>query len=358
MAGPAVGQIVDGYRFNGGDPNNQASWEPVGGGGSSEDWGPGTRVLPNGAVIAEGPRGGIRVLREATMVSGADPSNPLFQPMGAAGGLKPDERKELATFRGAASDAGSVIRDTSRFMELNRQASTGAPLSVPVLGDILVGLDPRKQEMRAITERLTPQQREAGSGAMSDRDVEMYRRSVVNIGQTGRANANVATVLQAGAARQREYSAFMEEYARANGTLVGAQERWGEYTAEHPLFQEDANGNVVPKRGVPSWRQYFGVPARRQGPAQPQRNPQTPAARPAAPAQPQARQGAQRRFQRSDFTDAQIAALERIPGGRPGGQVGSRTNPRMIKSEREYRSLPNGAWYIDDGGFYGQKGRE
>lgn len=79
---------------------------------------------------------------------------------------------------------------------------------------------------------------------------------------------------------------------------------------------------------------------------------------PFGPAQPQARQGAQRRFQRSDFTDAQIAALERVPGGRPGGQVGSRTNPRMIKSEREYRSLPNGAWYIDDGGFYGQKGRE
>lgn len=30
MGAPAVGTIIDGYRFNGGDPNNQASWSPVG----------------------------------------------------------------------------------------------------------------------------------------------------------------------------------------------------------------------------------------------------------------------------------------------------------------------------------------
>lgn len=31
-SGPQVGSIVDGYRFKGGDPNSQASWEKAGGG--------------------------------------------------------------------------------------------------------------------------------------------------------------------------------------------------------------------------------------------------------------------------------------------------------------------------------------
>jgi len=30
MAAPKVGAIIDGYRFLGGDPNNQASWQPAG----------------------------------------------------------------------------------------------------------------------------------------------------------------------------------------------------------------------------------------------------------------------------------------------------------------------------------------
>lgn len=56
MAGPRKGDIIDGYEFLGGDPNDERSWQ---------QWGAGVRKLPDGSVVREGPRGGLTVLRKA-----------------------------------------------------------------------------------------------------------------------------------------------------------------------------------------------------------------------------------------------------------------------------------------------------
>ena len=67
MPAPQVGEVVDGYEFLGGNPNDQNSWA---------EWGPGTRSLPDGSIVKDGPRGGMTVLRQGAKAGasgGADP---------------------------------------------------------------------------------------------------------------------------------------------------------------------------------------------------------------------------------------------------------------------------------------------
>lgn len=64
MAAPAVGHIEDGYRFKGGNPADQASWEPVGP-KAAPAWGNGAMELPDGSIVRYGPKGGATVLKRA-----------------------------------------------------------------------------------------------------------------------------------------------------------------------------------------------------------------------------------------------------------------------------------------------------
>jgi hypothetical protein len=69
MPAPRVGEIVDGYEFLGGNPNDKNSWA---------EWGPGTRSLPDGSIVRDGARGGLTVLRQggaggSSGSSGVDP---------------------------------------------------------------------------------------------------------------------------------------------------------------------------------------------------------------------------------------------------------------------------------------------
>lgn len=57
MPAPKVGEVVDGYEFLGGNPNDKASWA---------HWGPGVRSLPDGSIVRDGPRGGMQVLRQGS----------------------------------------------------------------------------------------------------------------------------------------------------------------------------------------------------------------------------------------------------------------------------------------------------
>jgi hypothetical protein len=83
MPGPTAGQVVDGYRFRGGDPNNRASWEPVAGGAQSgpaaagfTDLGGGWYRGPNGGSYQVG-RGGAMVERAAPAANTGASTSPL-----------------------------------------------------------------------------------------------------------------------------------------------------------------------------------------------------------------------------------------------------------------------------------------
>lgn len=75
---PAVGEVMDGYRFKGGDPAQQSSWEQVAPVDVSSEYGAGARRLPNGVIERVGPRGGVQRIgaanggTEAAPMVGAD----------------------------------------------------------------------------------------------------------------------------------------------------------------------------------------------------------------------------------------------------------------------------------------------
>lgn len=76
QAPPEVGTVLDGYRFKGGDPAQESSWEqvaPI----PAPEYGPGAQRLPNGAVVRYGPRGGMDTLVSAAQASTGDKGSAL-----------------------------------------------------------------------------------------------------------------------------------------------------------------------------------------------------------------------------------------------------------------------------------------
>lgn len=99
MPAPRKGEIIDGYEFLGGDPNDERSWA---------SWGPGARALPNGAIVRDGPRGGVTELRAA---SGGEGSQPLREfEINAAGRatLMDEGQREYTRARRDGYDPGSL----------------------------------------------------------------------------------------------------------------------------------------------------------------------------------------------------------------------------------------------------------
>ncbi len=62
---PAIGTVEGGYRFKGGDPAQESSWEQVAPIDVSGEWGAGARQLPNGTIERVGPRGGVTQIGSA-----------------------------------------------------------------------------------------------------------------------------------------------------------------------------------------------------------------------------------------------------------------------------------------------------
>lgn len=162
-----------------------------------------------------------------------------------------------------ATAARSRINDARRFVELNRNNSTG--LGAAILGPA-AGLNPEYAEMRAISARLIPGEREPGSGPMSDKDAVMYKQAVVDIDKPGPTNQALANVVVAASERDIDYASFLEEYAQRNGNLLGANEDWQSYVNANPLFVDGRGGNTqVNPRLNKDWRGFMGWEERTRG---------------------------------------------------------------------------------------------
>lgn len=74
---PSVGEVLDGYRFKGGDPKQESSWEQVEPIDVSAQYGPGARQLPNGVIERVGPRGGVSRIGSANGSAGGSQSSAL-----------------------------------------------------------------------------------------------------------------------------------------------------------------------------------------------------------------------------------------------------------------------------------------
>ena len=169
--------------------------------------------------------------------------------------LSPQDNIYISKARTAADELRNTADLYQEFMSLNRQVQTGGWMALPGMAEARGALDPRIARMNAIQARLTPQQRQGMPGAASDRDVAMFTRSTVSADKPLAANEATARAGRAMATRQGDYVAFLENYARDNGSILGAQEQWNRYLNANPLFREE--GGQIRVNAWKPWRQWF-----------------------------------------------------------------------------------------------------
>lgn len=101
--------------------------------------------------------------------------------------------------------------------------------------------------LKSLTDRIAPLMREAGSGASSDKDVDMFKSAVVSINNTPEANQRFAKGAAALAKRNNEYVQFLNEaiVPQDPQSRQKAQRIWDMYKNDQRLF-DDATGVVNP----------------------------------------------------------------------------------------------------------------
>jgi len=205
---------------------------------------------------------------------------------GAPAGVMSNQLKNEDTMLEEASKEvgrlGSIVNETNRFDALMR-GTTGDPnrkaqgTGGMLKSEFLLGArqffgDAELSDMKRINNTLAPLLRQAGSGAMSDKDLAVFQQSIVSPSLDPAANAQYISVVRAASQRAKDYQDFLQAYrARFGvGSLADGRRAWQEYSNANPLFQD--NGSV--NRSVRSWRDFYsGEPAKQQRQAAPQRQP-------------------------------------------------------------------------------------
>lgn len=177
---------------------------------------------------------------------------------GNGGKLSPQDSIYLKNNRQSASEVSNMSNLMDEFVKMNKDVETGGLAAIPGVNSVMAPFDNKRSAMNAIVSRITPAMRNGLPGAASDRDVAMFKEATVGLDKPFKANQSIATSARSFAARQHDYVAYMEAYAKKNGNLLGAQEGWDNYTASNPVFEEklDADGLPVPRKVAP-WRSKF-----------------------------------------------------------------------------------------------------
>ena len=81
-------------------------------------------------------------------------------------------------------------------------------INTPLIGAAMKKFDPQLNEMQAIQDRLTPQQRVAGSGATSDFDAKMFRNALPSPDKPKATNENIIKAIQARENDTLNYQSF------------------------------------------------------------------------------------------------------------------------------------------------------
>lgn len=77
---------------------------------------------------------------------------------------------------------------------------------------------------------------EKTKGAITDREMGMFREAVPNLSQTPEGNKEIIKVMRAGAQRTKQRADFYERYMAQNGSLQGAQSSWQKFIEANPLI--------------------------------------------------------------------------------------------------------------------------
>lgn len=195
------------------------------------------------------------------------------------GRLSPQDNAFLNKLRTDATAAMGVANLYAQMEPLARRVDTGGMMSMPGAGSVVGAVNPEVRRFMQLTDQMTPGMRQGLPGAASDRDVAMFRSATPSIDKPREANLAAIAAGRAWGQRQGDYVAFIEQWARDNGSLLGASEEWNRYTTANPLFADESGNHGMPTLArVQPWRTWFGRPRAPSGGAAPA------PARPAAPA--------------------------------------------------------------------------
>lgn len=149
-------------------------------------------------------------------------------------------RKRLAELQLSVANSGSTMDDLNEFGRLNRENSTGSLWQQMTPDKSLFRSGP-SMEMAAIQSRLAPAQREAGSGASSDRDVSMFLRGLPSLENDGNTNKAIREDFERKYQKAIAKATAMEQYLQQNGNLMDFDSQWAKQQMQsRPTAQQPA----------------------------------------------------------------------------------------------------------------------
>lgn len=223
MADPTQGEVYDGYRYLGGDPKSEASWEqaaPV----AAPEYGNGAQRLPNGDIVRYGPQGGMTVLEQG----GSDGIGKLTEDQGKSGDYARDMADAEMAYRQALDEGFNPTGFTAGLANFTD--------NVPGLGGVGnfirddAGDKARQAELQWTDARL-----KAKSGAASP-EQEVVRNNITYFARPGQNFDSIGDRLE-----QARRTAFTSTKIRA-----GAAAR----DVNYPDASGGA-GSVDPRTGLP-----------------------------------------------------------------------------------------------------------
>lgn len=160
--------------------------------------------------------------------------------------------KKLTEADEAVSSARSMAQDVQRFLELQDKVS----MQGPVVGRTWA-MSSEAQEMDAISDRITPQMRQPGSGATSDFDAKMFKSATVSRTKNEGANQAIAQAVILRAQDVADRAQFMRDFLTVNGHLDGADRQWATYLRSNPIFDPESTDEPRLNPGRVSYQQFF-----------------------------------------------------------------------------------------------------
>lgn len=139
-------------------------------------------------------------------------------------------RKRLADLQSEVSSGGQTMADLEAFGRLNRENSTGSWWQQLTPDKPMFRSDGTMQ-MSAIQSRLAPQQRVAGSGTTSDRDIALYLKSLPSTENTGDVNKGIRMDYERNYNRAIEKANAMKQHLDKYGNLTDFDSQWAQRSA-------------------------------------------------------------------------------------------------------------------------------
>ena len=163
--------------------------------------------------------------------------------------VSPLEKKRVETFASKLdeniADAQGRLNTADKGLALLNKMETGGlkGSAMNMAPDWMLSSD--AQEFRSVQNQLIPQQRQAGSGTMSDADRDMYAKATISLTKDTSANKNILGIQKTVAENDLAYAQLKSMWVDQGGKTTEFDSMWRDYSNKNPIFTKggDLNGN-------------------------------------------------------------------------------------------------------------------